>query len=449
MTQKCLDYVGIVASGEGSRLLPITYNIPKLLVPYKNIPLLSHIINYWKDYTNNFVIVINSKYNNLIIFYLNFLDIQYEIINIDITNKYENSYTIHNAFKNNKFYNKKILLTWCDIFPESKIPYNVFSNNNIIFTYKNYGRYNADADEITKQSLGNIIGIYYFHNFKNIEVFDNTMDICDCYSTNFGKYVTYEIDNLIDIGDMDKLLNQIKINNFNNYNIQKYNVTVYQYLKNISLKEKLEYIKQLLLFITDFHKKQTTVITYPKIYKDIHNEFYDKTLNNINNIKSLLMEYNYIITVNDVIITKSIDFIINDLYNKINKNYNNSTKYNSIHKNISLSNIFTSNTKFYLINNCEYFGIPECDFSKILFSLSGYDEIENDDNFIFIINNKNIEINIKNNIDSFIHLFNNKKILIYMIIVYWFHNAYSNKMNIHKCISSYYYGIYLYHIYFV
>ena len=32
------------------------------------------------------------------------------------------------------------------------------------------------------------------------------MDLCDCYKTNFGDFETFEIQELIDIGDMDKLI---------------------------------------------------------------------------------------------------------------------------------------------------------------------------------------------------------------------------------------------------
>ena len=122
MTDKhVLDYLVISASGKGSRLLPLTAHIPKLLVTYNNNSLLNNIVSYWKNYTKKFVIIINEKYNTLVEFYLNMLDIEYEIINVELVNNYENSYTLHKALSHNRFLHKKILITWCDIYPKNKL----------------------------------------------------------------------------------------------------------------------------------------------------------------------------------------------------------------------------------------------------------------------------------------------------------------------------------------
>ena len=42
----------------------------------------------------------------------------------------------------------------------------------------------------------------------------------------------------------------------------------------------------------------------------------------------------------------------------------------------------------------------------------------------------------------------NTKILICMTILHWFGLTDYAKNNVHKCISAYYYGIYLYHVYY-
>ena len=68
---------------------------------------------------------------------------------------------------------------------------------------------------------------------------------------------------------------------------------------------------------------------------------------------------------------------------------------------------------------------------------------------VFIINKNNIDTNINNNIDNYLHLFDyDKDMLINMTILHWFGLTDYSKNNIHKCISSYYYGIYLYHLYY-
>ena len=149
----------------------------------------------WQKYSKKFIVVIDSDYNDLVRFYLDLIvGIKYEIINVDCKNSEENSYTIHKALDNDKYINKKVLITWCDIFPKSSIPLDLFSDNNIIFTYKNFGRYDAYNNCIEKKAMGNIIGIYYFSNFSRLIHFEPKMDICDCYKQNFGDFITYEID---------------------------------------------------------------------------------------------------------------------------------------------------------------------------------------------------------------------------------------------------------------
>jgi hypothetical protein len=148
--------------------------------------MITKIIDYWKSYTNKFVIIIDSKYNKIVDFYLKLSKIDYEIINVDCNNGEENSYTLSIALQDEKYLNRKILITWCDIFPETILSNDMFRDQNIIFTYKNFGRYEAHNNHITKKPYGNIIGIYYFASYKHIINFEPKMDICDCYKSNFG-----------------------------------------------------------------------------------------------------------------------------------------------------------------------------------------------------------------------------------------------------------------------
>lgn len=48
------------------------------------------------------------------------------------------------------------------------------------------------------------------------------MDLCDCYSLNYEKFITYNIKSLVDIGDMEKLnIEKNKINKL--YNTRYFN----------------------------------------------------------------------------------------------------------------------------------------------------------------------------------------------------------------------------------
>jgi beta-phosphoglucomutase-like phosphatase (HAD superfamily) len=513
--EKPIDYIVICASGKGTRLLPITKDIPKLLVNIDNLNILNKIINYWDKYSNKFVVIIDSKYNEIVDFYLKLTNIQYEIINVNCNNGEENSYTLNKALSDKKYTNKKLLITWCDIYPDSIIPEKLFNNENIIFTYKNYGRYDAINNKIIKKPYGNIIGIYYFSSFNHVTDFEPKMDICDCYKKNFGDFITYEIEDLTDIGDYQKLcyyINNIK----NNYNTRyfnklndlsnnileklstcsygngiitnemlfyKYNLLDnipeiiefgYDYFKmkkilnannaieifNITdIESQKEILKNILKEIQKIHNLEKIEVSKSILLEDIKIEFYDKVLQRLDNIQQLLSYFNNIKTVNNIYIKYDHKYIINKIYEKIkNKLLENKLEYNTIHGDPHMSNILIDNkNKIWFIDprgyfgNSKLFGLKEYDIGKIIYSLSGFDEINNNNNHFFIINEKNnIDTNINNNINNYIYLFNeyDTEMLISMTILHWFGLTDYSKNNIHKCISSYYYGIYLYHLYY-
>ena len=510
---KNIDYVVISASGKGTRLMPLTKHIPKLLVSNNSNNLLYNIITYWRQYTNKIVIIIDSQYNEIVIFYMNLLCIEYEIINVNCKHNEENSYTIHNALKDTKYTNKKILLTWCDIYPKSIINNYIFADKNIIFTYKDFGRYDAYDNTVIKKTNGNIIGIYYFHNFTHLIDFENHMDICDCYKANFGDFITHEIDELIDIGDYTKLIEYINSNEmhfktrfFNNIyetenntlikqstcsygdiiienemsfykfhdisnipKIIKYNYNSFEMEKingeiaiDVFNKSRIPSQFKLLQNIIDnlklLHEQRYCKIEQTNLINDIDIEFNVKIVTRLDNITPLLRYFNFIKSVNGKLIKYDHSFIINKLYNKIKTYFiNNVDSYNSIHGDPHLSNIIIdTNGKICFIDprgyfgNSKLFGIKHYDISKIIYSLSGFDTLNNNPNHFFIIDNHNIDVNITNNMKNYIFLFEeyNIELLIDMTILHWFGLTDYSKNNIHKCISSYYYAIYLYHDYY-
>jgi hypothetical protein len=511
---KIIDYVVICASGKGTRLLPITQHIPKLLVNIDNLNILNKIVDYWRKYTEKFLIVIDSKYNVIVDFYLKLLNIQYEIVNVDCNHGEENSYTLYKSLQNSKFTNKKILITWCDIFPESIIPFNIFDDTNIIFTYKNYGRYDANDNTIIKKPFGNVIGIYYFASFNHINIFEPKMDICDCYKDNFDDFKTFEIEKLTDIGDYQKLCSHIHSQKL--YNTRYFNELIdiddtiiekcstceygnkiimnemafYKYIdvdnipeiiefgensfkmkkiiggknaidvfNNVYIKTQKNIIAQLLNEMEKIHNVDTMTISNDDLLRDIRIEFYDKVLKRINNIHPLLTYFNHITAVNNIQIKYHHTHIIEEIYENIKKYFTEKYEYNTIHGDPHMSNILIdTNNKIWFIDPRGYFGDTklfgpkEYDIGKIVYSLSGFDEINNNQNHFFTIDKKNnIDVNINNNINNYIDLFDkyDRNILINMTILHWFGLTDYSKNNIHKCISSYYYGIYLYHLYYV
>ena len=512
--KKIFDYVVICASGKGSRLLPLTKHIPKLLVNVDNSNIIEKIINYWSQYTDNFKVIIDSKYNEIVDFYLKLSKITYEIINVDCLNGEENSYTLNKAMSNKKYSNKKILITWCDIYPDVLIPENVFGDENIIFTYKNFGRYDAMNNKIIKKPYGNIIGIYYFASFNHIQHYENTMDICDCYKDNFGDFKTFEIESLTDIGDFQKMCNYIHKNE-TTYNTRYFNkitelsgnilekrstcsygnsiitneMLFYKYISLDNIPKIIEYskdsfkiqkianhhfieifnktsiggqflmIENVLNEIEKIHNLEKIKKSKSAVLEDIKIEFYDKVMQRLENVDQLLHFFNNVKSVNKVPIRFNHKYIIDKLFKNIKATIlERPPEYNVIHGDPHMSNILVdSNQKLWFIDprgyfgNTKIFGLKEYDIAKLIYSLSGFDHINNSDTHFFTIDEKlNIDTNITNNIDNYLHLFEkyDRNLLIDMTILHWFGLTDYSKNNIHKCISSYYYGIYLYHIYY-
>ena len=73
---KCI----ILAAGKGSRLLTLTKNNPKPMVNVVEKPILDHVINYWKQYTDDFVFVVNYKKEKIIDYVKNIKDIRSEFV---------------------------------------------------------------------------------------------------------------------------------------------------------------------------------------------------------------------------------------------------------------------------------------------------------------------------------------------------------------------------------
>ena len=278
----------ILAAGLGSRLSKYTHNtIPKYLINIDNYNGLYHLITYWNQYANNIYLVINSKYNNITNFYIKNLLTNYQekikIINYDNSDgtAYTINYILNNDLKDNIINN--LLITWCDLYPIHNINFNKIKkskndNNIYIFTNGNKCRYKLnDNNEIincNSTSDGNIIGIYYFQNYKKFTLDDNCInnDIVS-YLNNIGQIFNYKLDSIIDYGDEDKILDIFKNSNksynfncryFNNIEIIENN-KLFKKGINDKGKEIIKYEKNWYEYINNLNNNEITDIL-PKIY---------------------------------------------------------------------------------------------------------------------------------------------------------------------------------------
>jgi mannose-6-phosphate isomerase-like protein (cupin superfamily)/choline kinase len=204
-----IDYICILAGGKGTRLHPLTFHIPKILVNLHNENILSKIITYWKSYCKKFILIVNPEHTEFIDFYCKeHPDIQYELRFIEVNNQ-ENSYAIKQTLTG--LDDKSLLITWCDVFPTHAIDSTVFEKNVIfVNNFSNYkSRYIADGkkgilEKVTDYLDGNVVGIFFVKKFKTLKNDNDKQDFCDCFLQNYGSFTTHHIE-LIDIGDKEKL----------------------------------------------------------------------------------------------------------------------------------------------------------------------------------------------------------------------------------------------------
>lgn len=526
MSKNIIDYVAIFAAGKGTRLEPITNYIPKVLINVMNHTLLFNIIDYWKFYTKNFIIIINSKYYTILTNYLKTLelnDINFIIKIVDIIDQ-ENLFTIKHAI-DESFYGKKILFTWCDIYPNELIPLHIF-NENIIFTFGDECRYivknNSSIQEekkckyelikcLNNKTNGNVIGIFYFQNYNGLIGGNDYNDLCDIYSKNYDIFNIYQLNNLIDVGDMNKLnkyLNnthyyktrffnkiieennrllkisilengndiiQKEINWYKNVNFD-FIPTIFSYKNNSFIMEKIIASPLYINFWNYNFDKQSQILEniFSKLnilhsksihvndnifINDIGKELKFKIFNRIEKVYDIIHSFGKIEFVNGIKINQNYKYVINNIYKNVIENFSIKNEYNIIHGDCQFSNTLYNdeNDKIWFIDPRGYFGdtklfgIKEYDYAKIAYSLSGYDNFNNNEKYyIKLIEDNKIELNIEDNFYKFENLFKkycNVNIVKNIIIINWFGLCQYNQNNILKCISSYYYALYLYEKY--
>ena len=170
-----------------------------------------NIIDYWLEYSNNIFIIINSKYNNFMNYYLKYKN--NDNINI-INNDTENSflYVINYLFTNKIIIikNKNLLITESNIFPNEKIKLKKTKNKKkstiSIFLHEEH-----------------ILNMFYIEDYIlfNIEDISNNDN-----KIKYNKYFLKNINNLINtnikIINDDKLFKNNIDNNFNEINWYKY-----------------------------------------------------------------------------------------------------------------------------------------------------------------------------------------------------------------------------------
>ena len=238
---------------------------------------------------------------------------------------------------------------------------------------------------------------------------------------------------LIDYTNLYKYLNQFK-----QPNQQQENETI---------------IKKVIQNLEKLHNYQKKIIPKTQFLYDIKNETYDKLNIRMKNIQTIINYFPKFMKVNDVYIDP-----YEKIVQKINKylfNYYetlNIFEYHIIHGDTNFSNILINPTNLDIkfidprgyFSSSKIFGLVDYEYAKILYGISGYDHFNNHHFTIQSLNEKEIyfdipQINVSNEfIDEHFN-----KIHKILLVVIWLGLAEYNKNNIWKCLTSYYYGLYL------
>jgi len=400
----------ILAAGLGSRLNNYTHNIiPKYLINLDNNTGLYYIIKYWNTYSRTIYLVINSNYNEITNFYISNILEEYQhkikIINYDKSDgtAYTLSYILNNDLNNIKMDN--LLVTWCDLYLIEPINFSKLNkskeSNIYIFTHGNQCRYLlSDNNEIIerKECDGNIIGIYYFHNYKNFVLGDYSYnnDIVN-YLNILGNLVNYKINNIVDFGDESKLLKILESKQINNLSCRYFNnLSIIDddklFKKGITDKGK-ELIKNECNWYSYFQKNNNIFINnivnsvITNVINDIEEDkkYYYNNYDDIDNILPRIyniFDYGYIMEYkkNYIPVYKLLEYKLNE-------------------KNISINNIILKNiiNKINKIHNIEKKKESKLLFLKNL-KIEIYDKIHSRKKIITKFINYFGEINIVNNL---------------------------------------------------
>lgn len=236
------------------------------------------------------------------------------------------------------------------------------------------------------------------------------------------------------------------------------------YLKfdNFNNNKKTRLIINIFLKLNVLHNLNTKKITLEEYIKDLTIECYDKIISRVYKVKILLDHFGTIAKVNGISINNDINYVLKNCLMNIKEDINqNDICYSIIHGDCQFSNILYCDNegKLYFIDPRGYYGKSKIygdhryDYAKVIYALSGYDKFNN--NHLYSIKNydkdsQELIIEIDNNLDLFEDIkkvtglrYINRVTLSYLVII-WIGLAQYNQNNILKCVSSYYYGLYLF-----
>lgn len=229
-----MSHIVIVAGGLGSRLAPLTNNVPKFLVNIGKHTGYVEQVRYWleqralvdrdddaevaslQEYLHSLTVIVHSAYADLIAAYhkMYFPKLPLIVKTVDVANG--SAHAILSTCDH--LVGKEVFFQWCDVMPGVSIPVGEmvehYCGANVVFTnYDHPNRYGlfrtgiglADVKPaLQEDGRGGIFGLYYVSNFRTDVEFEDGQDFVDVIQ-QFGPIREHKLDSIIDWGDKPKL----------------------------------------------------------------------------------------------------------------------------------------------------------------------------------------------------------------------------------------------------
>ena len=225
-------------------------------------------------------------------------------------------------------------------------------------------------------------------------------------------------------------------------------ISLYKVYNDISDNKKSELKKQIHNNLNILHSSSIKPVSKHTYTNDLIFETSTKLLERIVDVIPIINEYP-IVKVNNIVL-RSFDELLGliktkiDYYISLKSEYSyvpihGDCQFNNILYNIETSDMIFIDPRGYF-GSSSVFGIPEYDFAKIMFALTGYDVFDNME-----INSLNIEGNnlILNDIYLEKDVLQMESFTRYLVLSIWLGNAHCFKDTPLKVAYSYYYAMYL------
>jgi thiamine kinase-like enzyme len=491
-----MEYIIVQAGGLGSRMLELTRNKPKALIPFNNKPLIFHLFSLYPDST--FIVVGDYKFDILEKYLKVFAQVKFILVN---STGHKGTISGIKEAVTHIPDGCPFLILWSDLIlsKENILPP---SSTNIIGLSDGYEcRWSYEnGNFFEKKSLNGVAGYFYFLSknelidipyegefvrwlstkriifqtlslTKSFELgtFDKWLELNSSITRPFNR-ITFDNEKVIKESvneDGEKLINLEKNwykfclkNNFKStpliYSFNPFIMNrivgknVYEF-NNLSINEKKVLILKIVNLLKSFHN----ISSINSNYKSFFDTYINKTFNRINKVKPLIpfASLPYIMINNRL--CSNIFFKKDELIKLVSSYF--PISYTPIHGDPTFSNILVkNNNEIILIDPRGYFGSIDVygdanyDWAKLYYSLKGNYDNFNKGKFKLKVNDSSVEYYIENSswevIDEyFISLINDqvnkKQLLLYMSLI-WFGLTTYSWHDYDSILASFYTGSY-------